>query len=81
MKPKGRSVSDQLVHVDVQATPVVSLAMTHNKVPVVNSVRVTNRVPELSQATVRVSVHDGEGRVSRPWQTLVDFRSVERHPG
>jgi len=66
-------VTDQLVDVEVQATSVVSLAMVHNRVPLVRAVRLTNHGGERRGAAVRVAIHDDEGRLSRPWEALVDL--------
>ncbi len=66
-------MTDQLVDVEVQATSVVSLAMVHNRVPLVRAIRLTNHGGERRGAAVRVAIHDDEGRLSRPWEALVDL--------
>ena len=61
------------VGLDVEVKPVVSLAMAHNRIPVVERVRLTNHGDERRGLTLHITVDDGEGPVSRPWETIVDL--------
>lgn len=59
--------------IEVAAAPVVSLAMVHNRVPLVTSITVTNEGPQLPGAALRVLVRDDGGELSRPWERFVDL--------
>ncbi len=64
---------DADVALDVAAKDTVSLAMVHNRVPLVSSIRISNPGRELRGATVRVVVGDDESQLSRPWEALLDI--------
>src|SRR4051794_20227659 len=52
--------------------PVLSYAMAHNRIPVVDRLQLTSST-DLQGAVVRLSVRDAEGTVTLPWERVVDL--------
>lgn len=59
--------------VEVDAAPVLSYPMAHNRLPVVSRIAVHHTGPAVRGAVVQVEVRDVEGRVGTPWEQLVDL--------
>lgn len=66
------SASPQLA-IDFAASPIISLAMVHNRVQPVRDVELTNHGPDLTGAEVVLTVRDDEGTLSAPSPTVVDL--------
>ncbi|GEA87053.1 DNA helicase [Cellulomonas cellasea] len=61
--------------VEVDAAPVLSYPMAHNRLPVVSRIAVHHTGPAVRGAVVQVEVRDVEGRVGTPWEQLVDLET------
>lgn len=61
------------VAIDIEAIAVVTYAMAHNGIDVINAVRVENRGDELRGATLRAELRDSQGRLSKPFTELIDL--------
>lgn len=61
------------VHIEIEASPIISFAMVHNRVAPVRSVVVKNSGPALDGVEVRVVVRDAEGMLSSPTELLLDL--------
>ena len=61
------------VAIEIDAIPVVTYAMAHNGIQVINAVRVVNRGDELRGATLRAELRDSQGRLSKPFTELLDL--------
>ncbi len=61
------------VSVEITATPVLSYALAHNRVPVVSRLAITNLGGPVRAATVRLGVRDAEGAIARPVELLADL--------
>ena len=59
--------------IEIDAIPVVTYAMAHNGIQVINAVRVVNRGDELRGATLRAELRDSQGRLSKPFTELLDL--------
>ncbi|MDK3256547.1 DUF4011 domain-containing protein [Blastococcus capsensis] len=60
------------VSIELTATPVLSYALAHNRLPVVSRLALTADRP-LRGATVRLSVRDAEGSIAQPVELLADI--------
>src|SRR3954464_11495676 len=61
------------VSIEVTATPVLSYALAHNRVPVVSRLALTASGGNVRGGTVRLSVRDAEGPIGVPVALLVDL--------
>ncbi|MCU1613304.1 MAG: putative ATP-dependent helicase, partial [Frankiales bacterium] len=61
------------VSIAVTATPVLSYALAHNRVPVVSRLALTAAGGAVRGGTVRLSVRDAEGPIGAPVELLVDL--------
>src|SRR3954462_13548351 len=61
------------VSIEITATPVLSYALAHNRVPVVSRLALTNLGSPVRAATVRLSVRDAEGPIARAVELLADL--------
>src|SRR5918998_1505404 len=61
------------VAIQATATPVLSYALAHNRVPVVSRLAFTNHGGAVHGATVRLGVRDAEGPIGSPVELLVDL--------
>ncbi|GAB2680928.1 DUF3320 domain-containing protein [Thalassiella azotivora] len=59
--------------IDLQATPLLSYAMAHNRVPVVEDLSIRYAGPDVDAATLRLEVRDAEGVLSSPCERTVDL--------
>ena len=60
------------VSIEVTSTPVLSYALAHNRIPVINRLALTSDGP-VRGATVRLGVRDAEGPIARAVELLVDL--------
>ena len=60
------------VTVEVTSTPVLSYALAHNHIPVINRLALTSD-STVRGATVRLGVRDAEGPIARAVERLVDL--------
>ncbi|MFK5646802.1 DUF3320 domain-containing protein [Ornithinimicrobium sp. LYQ121] len=60
---------------EIDASPVISLAMVHNGVAPVRSIVLTNAGPALDEVEVRVVIRDADGTLSEPAELLLDLPS------
>ncbi|WP_242448282.1 DUF4011 domain-containing protein [Cellulomonas sp. WB94] len=58
---------------EVDAAPVLSYPMAHNRLAVVSRIAVRHRGPAVAGASVQVEVRDVEGRIGTAWERLVDL--------
>ena len=58
---------------EVDAAPVLSYPMAHNRLAVVSRIAVRHRGPAVAGASVQVEVRDVEGRIGSAWERLVDL--------
>ncbi|NMM32199.1 MAG: DUF3320 domain-containing protein [Cellulomonas sp.] len=58
---------------EVDAAPVLSYPMAHNRLAVVRRIAVRHRGPAVAGASVQVEVRDVEGRIGTAWEQLVDL--------
>src|SRR4051794_23702856 len=61
------------VSVEITSTPVLSYALAHNRVPVVNRLALTTCGGAVRGAAVRLSVRDAEGPIAQGVELLVDL--------
>lgn len=61
------------VQIHAEPARLLSYAMAHNAIPFLDRVRLSNRGPERRGAVVSVEVTDAQGRLSRPWERVVDL--------
>ncbi|TFV63127.1 DUF4011 domain-containing protein [Geodermatophilus sp. DF01-2] len=61
------------VAIQATATPVLSYALAHNRVPVVSRLAFTNHGSAVRGATVRLGVQDAEGPIGSAVEVLVDL--------
>ncbi len=61
------------VDIEVEAVPVLTYAMAHNRIAVVRRVRLRNNGDELRGARLVAEVRDAQGRLSQPFETVVDL--------
>src|SRR3954449_277611 len=61
------------VSVEITSTPVLSYALAHNRVPVVNRLALTTCGGAVRGAAVRLSVRDAEGPIAQAVELLVDL--------
>lgn len=61
------------VTIEFDASPVISLAMVHNRVQPVRNIEVTNAGADLTGAELALVVQDDEGVLSAPSQVVVDL--------
>lgn len=61
------------ITIGFDASPVISLAMVHNRVQPVRNLEVTNTGPDLLGAEVVLTVRDDEGTLSAPSRVVVDL--------
>src|SRR4051795_9324961 len=61
------------VSIELTATPVLSYALAHNRVPVVSRLALTATGGAVRGGTVRLSVRDAEGPIGTPVELLVDL--------
>ena len=59
------------VSIEVTAPPVLSYALAHNRVPVVNRLAISNDGGPVRAATLRLSVRDAEGPIAPATELLV----------
>jgi hypothetical protein len=62
-----------LVHIELDVVPVISYAMAHNRIPVVQRIALRAEDYHFEGATLTVSISDAESGVSAPFETLVDL--------
>src|SRR3954453_12403534 len=60
------------VSIDLTTTPVLSYALAHNRIPVVNRLSLTS-TPAAPGATVRLSVRDPEGPIGSAVELPADL--------
>ena len=60
------------VSIEVTSTPVLSYALAHNRIPVINRLALTSD-STVRGATVRLGVRDAEGPIARAVERLVDL--------
>src|SRR3954468_5020158 len=60
------------VSIELTTTPVLSYALAHNRIPVVNRLALTSTAA-VGGATVRLSVRDPEGPIGSPVERTVDL--------
>src|SRR5688500_4600328 len=60
------------VSIEVTSTPVLSYALAHNRIPVINRLALTSD-STVRGATVRLGVRDAEGPIARAVELLVDL--------
>jgi hypothetical protein len=70
MPPETSSTATDL---EVDAAPVLSYPMAHNRLAVVSRIAVRHRGPAVAGASVQVEVRDVEGRIGTAWERLVDL--------
>jgi len=70
MPPETRVTATDL---EVDAAPVLSYPMAHNRLAVVSRIAVRHRGPAVAGASVQVEVRDVEGRIGTAWERLVDL--------
>jgi hypothetical protein len=58
---------------EVDAAPVLSYPMAHNRLAVVSRIAVRHHGPAVAGASVQVEVRDVEGRIGSAWERLVDL--------
>jgi hypothetical protein len=61
------------VSVDITSTPVLSYALAHNRVPVVNRLALTTTCASVRGAAVRMSVRDPEGPIGSTVELVTDL--------
>ena len=61
------------VAIEVNAVSVVTYAMAHNRIDVINEIRLENGGDELRAARLVAEVRDAQGRLSQPFEALVDL--------
>ncbi|TFV62164.1 UNVERIFIED_ORG: DUF4011 domain-containing protein, partial [Bacillus sp. AZ43] len=61
------------VSIEITATPVLSYALAHNRVPVVSRLAITNPGGPVRGATVRLGVRDAEGPIAQTVELLADL--------
>src|SRR4051812_12353303 len=58
--------------IEITSTPVLSYALAHNRIPVINRLALTSDTT-VRGATVRLGVRDAEGPIARAVERLVDL--------
>jgi hypothetical protein len=61
------------VAIEVTATPVLSYALAHNRIPVVSRLALTATGGSVRGGSVRLAVHDAEGQISSPVELRVEL--------